>query len=194
MPCLVVPAGRASTQCQWNIIFNQEMESSPCFSDSQLWNTAETSSELHREYQNCHSSPPQHLLSSPPCSQHFFPFCAQETQPWSHLSFGFVCRGALSQRWALLSCPECCWTAVSRQRNKCLGKSVFAFAEGFPNPFNSANLTVHAIVATLEFLLAEVQQGAECLGALLSVPFSAALCLTKSTEMLHFSTRPREED
>lgn len=53
------------------------------------------------------------------------------------------------------------------------------------------------IVTSLEFLLAEVQEGAECLGALLSIPFSAALTIRvsqRAQKCCIISIRPREED
>lgn len=75
----------------------------------------------------------------------------------------------------------------TRQGRKCLGEAVLAF----DSPILSTLQTSQSmqIVTALGFLLAEVQQGGTILGALLSIPFSAALtnlCLTKSTKMLHY--------
>lgn len=77
----------------------------------------------------------------------------------------------------------------TRQGKKYLGKAVYAFAEGFPSPFNTANLTVHANCNIPGISVGRGTRGCWMLGSIIIHSIlccSDNSCLTKSTEMLHY--------
>lgn len=75
----------------------------------------------------------------------------------------------------------------TRQGKKCLGKAGCAFAGGFPHPFNTANL--HANCTNPGISVGRGSAGGCMLGSIIihsRLCCSDNLCLTKSTEMLHY--------
>lgn len=153
-----------SIQCQWNIIFNQGDEIHSLLCKILSYGTPQRPAlSCTRNKRTVIAAPPHNITVFSSLLTALLPFLCPGTWPWSSSPLLLPAEepGASPGHSCLLSaaghlCPG------TRQGKKCLGKAVLAFAEGFPNPLNIANLTIHANCNNPGISVGRGATGAEC--------------------------------